>query len=89
MLCVTNQANGAGKQPVDVDDEDARKLLALHGSAKGGPSWRVTGGVRRVDAKVDGEAIRTHESPRSSRAVDIGDGAGGQEIRRDRIRRAN
>jgi hypothetical protein len=63
MLRVTDQANGAGEQPFDVDDEDARKLLALHGKLAKGASELAGHRRRVVDAKVDGEAIRTHAKP--------------------------
>ena len=78
MLRVTDQANGAGEQPFDVDDEDARKLLALHGKlAKGGlraggspAACRRREGGRRGDT----DARKAHAAPR---AADREDGAGG------------
>jgi hypothetical protein len=69
MLRVTEQshtangANGAGEQPFDVDDEDARKLLALHGKLAKAATELAGHRRRLVDAKVDGEAMRTHAKP--------------------------
>src|SRR5204863_8849399 len=66
MLRVTDQANGAngaGEQLFDVDDEDARKLLALHGKLAKAAAELAGHRRRLVDAKVDGEAMRTHAKP--------------------------
>jgi hypothetical protein len=63
MLRVTEQTNGAGEQPFDVDDEDARKLLALHGKLAKAAAELAGHRRRLVDAKVDGEAMRTHAKP--------------------------
>jgi hypothetical protein len=63
MVRHADQPNGAGEQPFDVDDEDAKKLIALYGKlAKA--TGELAGHRRRVvDAKLDGEVMRTHAKP--------------------------
>jgi len=68
MLRVTDQASGAngangGEQPFDVDAEDAQKLIALHGKLAKGAAELAGHRKRLVDAKLDGEAMRSHAKP--------------------------
>ena len=68
MLRVTDQASGAngangGEQPFDVDAEDAQKLIALHGKLAKAAAELAAHRKRLVDAKLDGEAMRSHAKP--------------------------
>jgi hypothetical protein len=63
MLRVAEQQDAAAEQPFEVDDEDAKKLLALYGKLTTATA-ELAGHRRRVlDAKLDNEAMRTHSKP--------------------------
>jgi len=64
MLRVSDQpANGAAEQPFDVDQEDAQKLIALHGKLAKAAAELAAHRRRLIDAKLDGEAMRGHAKP--------------------------
>jgi hypothetical protein len=62
-LVRADQQEGAAEQPFEVDDDDAKKLLALHHKLAVAAA-ELSGHRRRlVEAKIDGEAMRTHAKP--------------------------
>src|SRR6185503_2341172 len=63
MVRIGEQPDAAAEQPFDVDDDDARKLIALQAKLIKAAA-DLAGHRRRVlDAKLDGEAMRTHAKP--------------------------
>ena len=63
MVRVAEQPDAGGEQPFDVDDEDARKLIALHAKLVKAAAELASHRRRVLDAKLDGEAMRTHAKP--------------------------
>jgi len=62
-LLRVDQQDGAAEQPFDVEDEDAKKLLALYAKLAP-PVGELTHHRRRlVEAWIDGEVMRTHAKP--------------------------
>jgi len=58
-----DQQEGSGDQSFDVDDDDARKLIALQAKLAGA-AVDLTGHRRRlVDARLEGEPLRSHAKP--------------------------
>jgi hypothetical protein len=58
-----DQQEGATDQPFDVDEEDAKKLLALHGKLSAAVAELTRHRRRLVEAWIDGEVMRTHAKP--------------------------
>jgi hypothetical protein len=62
-LTRVEQQDGAAETPFDVDDDDAKSLLALY-QKLAGPAGELSQHRRRlVEARVDGEVMRNHAKP--------------------------
>ncbi|HMF43899.1 MAG TPA: hypothetical protein VKQ32_24670 [Polyangia bacterium] len=57
------QQEGAGDQSFDVDDDDAQKLLSLQVKLAAAAVSMAGQRKRMVDARLDGEAVRSHAKP--------------------------
>ena len=59
-LARAEQQDGAGEPPFEVDDDDAKKLLALQGKLAAAALELAKHRRRLVEARIDGEAMRAH-----------------------------
>jgi hypothetical protein len=59
-LARAEQQDGAGEPPFEVDDDDAKKLLALQGKLAAAALELAKHRRRLVEARIDGEAMRSH-----------------------------
>jgi hypothetical protein len=57
------EQEGAGEQPFDVDEEDAKKLMALRAKLLAAIGDLTRHRRRLVEAWLDGEVMRTHAKP--------------------------
>ena len=57
------QQEGSGEEAFDVDDADAKKLLAIHDKLAKAASELTAHRRRLIEAKIDGEAMRAHAKP--------------------------
>jgi hypothetical protein len=63
LVRVDQQEGAAADAPFDVEDDDAKNLLALY-QKLAGPAGELTQHRRRlVEARVDGEVMRNHANP--------------------------
>ena len=62
-LARVGENEGSAEQPFDVDEEDAKKLLAFHGKLVAGLAELTRHRRRLVEAWIDGEVMRTHAKP--------------------------
>ena len=58
-----DQQEGSSEEAFDVDDADAKKLLAVHDKLVKAATELTAHRKRLIEAKIDGEAMRAHAKP--------------------------